>query len=88
MMAELIQGLSKQHALLTLILAFPLDLMIEGFAVWMLINRPEISGNRTCPNTQTQRGRETIQERPSGPHQQVIMWTSFRVARGAKADVA
>lgn len=33
MMAELIQGLSKQHALLSLILAFPPDLMIEGFAV-------------------------------------------------------
>lgn len=63
-MAEPTQGLSKQHALLALILVFPLGLMSAGFAVLMLINRPETSTEQTPPNTETQ-PRRAQTERPT-----------------------
>ena len=63
-MTEPNQGLTKQHALLALILAFPLGLMSAGFVVLMLINRPETSTGPTTPNTEPQPRREQA-ERPT-----------------------
>lgn len=64
MMSEPNRGLTKQHALLALILAFPLGLMCAGLVVLMLINRPETSTGPTTPNTETQPEREPA-ERPT-----------------------
>jgi hypothetical protein len=63
-MTEPNRGLTKQHALLALILAFPLGLMSAGFVVLALINRPETGTEPTTPNTETQPGREQA-ERPT-----------------------
>ena len=57
-MTEPNRGLTKQHALLALILAFPLGLMSAGFVVFTLINRPETSTGPTTQNTQPQPRRE------------------------------
>lgn len=57
-MTEPNRGLTKQHALLALILAFPLGLMSAGFVVLMLINRPETSTGPTTPNIEPQPRRE------------------------------
>ena len=53
-MTEPNRGLTKQHALLALILAFPLGLMSAGFVVLMLINRPETSTGPKTPNIEPQ----------------------------------
>lgn len=63
-MTEPNRGLTKQHALLALILAFPLGLMSAGFLVLTLINRPETSTGPIIPNTEPQPRREQA-ERPT-----------------------
>lgn len=57
-MTEPNRGLTKQHALLALILAFPLGLMSAGFVVFTLINRPETSTGPTMPKIEPQPRRE------------------------------